>query len=90
MATDLGPFNMLLLHRVNDGSTGSDVTIGTEKYRVIGRVTTHKRSIASRRSLDWIRWWTTCPFWRSVISLPTELWSVLILCSLRSKHAAHS
>ncbi|MGA3176596.1 MAG: SpoIIE family protein phosphatase [Candidatus Acidiferrum sp.] len=45
VATDLGPFNMLLLHRVNDGSTGSDVTIGTEKYRVIGRVTTHKRSI---------------------------------------------
>jgi sigma-B regulation protein RsbU (phosphoserine phosphatase) len=43
VATDLGPFNMLLLHRVNDGSTGSDVTIGTEKYRVIGRVTTHKR-----------------------------------------------
>jgi sigma-B regulation protein RsbU (phosphoserine phosphatase) len=43
VATDLGPFNMLLLHRVNDGSTGSDVTIGTERYRVIGRVTTHKR-----------------------------------------------
>ena len=43
VATDLGPFNMLLLHRVSDGSTGSDVTIGTEKYRVIGRVTTHKR-----------------------------------------------
>jgi len=45
VATDLGPFNMLLLHRVNDGSTESDVTIGTERYRVIGRVTTHKRSI---------------------------------------------
>src|SRR5271157_1751132 len=45
VATDLGPFNMLLLHRVNDGSTGSYVTIGTEKYRVIGRVTTRKRSI---------------------------------------------
>jgi phosphoserine phosphatase RsbU/P len=45
LATDLGPFNMLLLHRVNDGSAASDVTIGTEKYRVIGRVTTHKRSI---------------------------------------------
>ncbi len=43
VATDLGPFNMLLLHRVNDGSTKSDVTIGTEKYRVIGRVTTRKR-----------------------------------------------
>ena len=45
VATDLGPFNMLLLHRVNDGSSGSDVTIGAEKYRyrVIGRVTTHKR-----------------------------------------------
>ncbi|HKM83636.1 MAG TPA: SpoIIE family protein phosphatase [Candidatus Acidoferrum sp.] len=45
VATDLGPFNMLLLRRVNDGSTGGDVTIGTEKYRVIGRVTTHKRSL---------------------------------------------
>ena len=45
VATDLGPFNMLLLHRVNDGSTAGDVTIGTERYRVIGRVTTHKRSI---------------------------------------------
>jgi sigma-B regulation protein RsbU (phosphoserine phosphatase) len=45
VATDLGPFNMLLLHRVNDGSRGSDVTIGTEKYRVVGRVTTHRRSI---------------------------------------------
>jgi phosphoserine phosphatase RsbU/P len=45
VATDLGPFNMLLLHRVNDGSTDSDVTIGTEKYRVIGRVTTRRRSI---------------------------------------------
>jgi sigma-B regulation protein RsbU (phosphoserine phosphatase) len=45
VATDLGPFNMLLLRRVNDGSTESDVTIGTEKYRVIGRVTTHKRSL---------------------------------------------
>jgi len=43
VATDLGPFNMLLLRRVNDGSTESDVTIGTEKYRVIGRVTTHRR-----------------------------------------------
>ena len=42
VATDLGPFNILLLHRVNDGSAGSDVTIGTEKYRIIGRVTTHK------------------------------------------------
>jgi len=45
VATDLGPFNMLLLHRVNDGSTAGDVTIGSERYRVIGRVTTHKRSI---------------------------------------------
>ena len=45
VATDLGPFNMLLLHRVDDGSSAGDVTIGTEKYRVIGRVTTHKRSI---------------------------------------------
>ena len=43
IATDLGPLNMLLLHRVDDGSTGNDVTIGTEKYRVIGRVTTHRR-----------------------------------------------
>jgi sigma-B regulation protein RsbU (phosphoserine phosphatase) len=45
VAADLGPFNMLLLHRVDDGSTAGDVTIGTAKYRVIGRVTTHKRSI---------------------------------------------
>ena len=42
IATDLGPLNMLLLHRVDDGSTGNDVTIGTAKYRIIGRVTTHK------------------------------------------------
>jgi sigma-B regulation protein RsbU (phosphoserine phosphatase) len=42
IATDLGPLNMLLLHRVDDGSTENDVTIGTAKYRIIGRVTTHK------------------------------------------------
>jgi len=42
MATDLGPFSILLLRRVNDGSTAGDVTIGTEKYRIVGRVTTHK------------------------------------------------
>ncbi len=42
IATDLGPLNMLLLHRVDDGSTGSDVAIGKAKYRIIGRVTTHK------------------------------------------------
>ena len=45
VATDLGPFNMLLLHRVNDGGSPGDFTIGAEKYRVIGRVTTHKRSL---------------------------------------------
>ncbi|HXR32481.1 MAG TPA: SpoIIE family protein phosphatase [Verrucomicrobiae bacterium] len=42
IGTDLGPFSMLLLRRVNDGSTAGDVTIGTEKYRIVGRVTTHK------------------------------------------------
>ena len=50
VATDLGPFNILLLHRVNDGSAGSDVTIGTEKYRIIGRVTTHKHFLPAATS----------------------------------------
>jgi len=45
VATDLGPFNLLLLHRVDEGSSPGDFTIGETKYRVIGRVTTHKRSI---------------------------------------------
>lgn len=45
IGTDLGPFSMLLLRRVNDGSTAGDITIGTEKYRIVGRVTTHKHSI---------------------------------------------
>jgi len=43
MTSDLGPFNILLLHRVEDASTGSDVTVGTRNYRVVGRVTTRKR-----------------------------------------------
>jgi sigma-B regulation protein RsbU (phosphoserine phosphatase) len=43
MTSDLGPFNILLLHRVENASTGSDVTVGTRNYRVVGRVTTRKR-----------------------------------------------
>ena len=43
MTSDLGPFNLLLLHRAEDGSTGSDVTVGNRNYRVVGRVTTRKR-----------------------------------------------
>ncbi|HYW65178.1 MAG TPA: HAMP domain-containing protein, partial [Candidatus Dormibacteraeota bacterium] len=42
IGTDLGPFSMLLLRRVNDGSTAGDVTIGADRYRIVGRVTTHK------------------------------------------------
>ena len=43
IGTDLGPFSMLLLRRVNDGSTAGDVvTIRTEKYSIIGRVTTRR------------------------------------------------
>src|SRR5271157_3390172 len=43
MTSDLGPFNILLLHRVSDGSAGSDVTVARQNYRVIGRVTTRRR-----------------------------------------------
>ncbi len=45
MTSDLGPFNLLLLHRVENGSTGSDVTVGKDNYhyRVVGRVSTRKR-----------------------------------------------
>src|SRR5271157_4216842 len=41
IGADLGPFSMVLLRRVNDGSTPGDVTIGTEKYRIVGSMTTH-------------------------------------------------
>ncbi len=43
MTSDLGPFNILLLHHVEDASTGTDVTVGTRNYRVVGRVATRKR-----------------------------------------------
>jgi len=43
MARELGPFDLLLLQKVQDGVVENTLSIGSESYRIVGRVSTRNR-----------------------------------------------